>query len=307
MKSLVRTVLLLSLVGIGMAGLLARAAAEPETPRPRTSGYADVNGVRLYYEIYGKGRPVILLHGGLGDSRAWVHLIPALDKNWQVIALDSRGHGQSSWDGKIGYDLMSSDVVGFMDELKIPKASIVGWSDGGIIGLDLAIRHPDRLEKLFAFGANYNTDGLILHHPDAPIPPAPDLSATIAESGRPAERELSREDLVQAVKHMWRTEPNFSPAELGAVTTPTIIADGEHDQAIKQEHTVEMAHLIPGARLLLIPDAGHAAMLERPEVFNEAVIAFLRGNEPAPAERSEPRAPTEAGANAVPDDAPVTH
>ena len=125
-----------------------------------------------------------MLHGGLGHSDVWGNQIPAFAEKYKVIAVDSRGHGRSTRDDKpFGYDLMTDDVVALMDKLGIPKASIVGWSDGGIIGLDMAIRHPERLDKLFAFGANYNLSGL-----KDGIDKDPTFNAYIERAGKDYER-----------------------------------------------------------------------------------------------------------------------
>ena len=135
-----------------MALTLAAARAEPRwqtlppTPPPvagATSGYASVDGIRLYYATIGSGPPVVLLHGGLANSDYWGHQVRALAPRHRVIVVDSRGHGRSSRDDRpFGYDLMADDVVALLDTLKIPRADIVGWSDGGIIGLDLACGMP---------------------------------------------------------------------------------------------------------------------------------------------------------------------
>lgn len=129
----------------------------PILPNPDQSGHASVNGVKIWYAIFGRGEPVILLHGGLSSSNYWGNQVPALAKYYLVIVMDSRGQGRSSWDARpFSYDLMASDVDGLLDYLTIRKAAIVGWSDGAIIGLLLAIHQPERVTKLFAFGANSN-------------------------------------------------------------------------------------------------------------------------------------------------------
>ncbi len=131
-----------------------RLPPTPALPKPDHTAVVPVNGVRLWYALYGHGAPVILVHGGLGNSNYWGLQIPALVAHYQVIALDSRGHGRSTWDGKsISYHQMAEDVIGLMDALHLSKVAVVGWSDGAIIGLDLAIHHPDRLTRLFAYGA----------------------------------------------------------------------------------------------------------------------------------------------------------
>lgn len=132
----------------------------PDLPKPERSGTVAVNGIRIWYAVFGHGSPVILVHGGFGNSNYWGLQIPVLARQHEVIALDSRGHGRSTRTSEpITYHLMATDVLALMDALHIPNAALVGWSDGAIIGLDIAIHHPERLTKLFAFGANSDTSG----------------------------------------------------------------------------------------------------------------------------------------------------
>ncbi len=133
----------------------------PTLPKAAVSGYAPVDDIRIWYAEFGHGAPVILLHGGLANADYWGNQVRALEGRYRVIVMDSRGHGRSTRNAKpFGYDLMAQDVLGLMGYLHIPKAAIVGWSDGAIIGLDLAIHHPDRLTKLFAFAANSDPSGV---------------------------------------------------------------------------------------------------------------------------------------------------
>ncbi len=130
----------------------------PPMPQADESGLAPVNDIKMYYAIFNKDgqEPVILLHGGLVSSDVWSLEVPLLSKTHKVIIVDSRGHGRSTMSNQpLGYNLMASDVLQLMDYLKIKNASIVGWSDGGIIGLILAIKYPERVNKLFTFGTNY--------------------------------------------------------------------------------------------------------------------------------------------------------
>jgi pimeloyl-ACP methyl ester carboxylesterase len=146
------------------AGAAERWEMLPPTPRPiqsERSGQANANGISIHYAVYGQGSPVILLHGGLANTDYWGNQIKALEPHHTVIVMDSRGHGRSTRDSRpYGYDLMADDVVALMDVLKVPKADIVGWSDGAILGLDLAMRHPGRIGKIFAFAANTVTSGV---------------------------------------------------------------------------------------------------------------------------------------------------
>src|ERR1035437_4092525 len=160
---------LLVLLLVALAGVLPAHAQSPwerlpdtpALPKPERSGAAPGNGIRLWYAVYGRGAPVILLHGGPANSNYWGLQISALAPHYEVIVVDSRGHGRSTRNAEpITYHLMASDVLALMDALHIPKAAVVGWSDGAIIGLDIAIHHPDRLTRLFAFGANSNVSGV---------------------------------------------------------------------------------------------------------------------------------------------------
>jgi pimeloyl-ACP methyl ester carboxylesterase len=264
---------------------LAAAATEvwqtlPPTPiRPAATaeGKAPVNGVEIYYAEYGAGPPVILLHGGLANSDYWGNLIPALSPHYRVIVMDSRGHGRSTRDAQpYGYDLMASDVVGLMDYLKIQKADVVGWSDGAIIGLDIAMNHPDRISRLFAFAANSTTAGL---KPD--IDKNPTFAAFIERAGQEYRKNSPTPDQYDAflaqIGNMWASQPNWTAADLGRIKTPVMIADGDHDEAIRREHTEELAKEVPGAKLLILPGVSHFAMLQNPAEFNAAVLKFLAG------------------------------
>ncbi len=124
--------------------LLITACQPVVAPPAPVATTAAINDIELYYEIYGSGPPLILIHGGLGNTGYWDKQIPIFAEHYQVIALDSRGHGRSTFNEEpIGYALMTADVVALMDYLEIATADIVGWSDGGIIGLDLAINYPE--------------------------------------------------------------------------------------------------------------------------------------------------------------------
>lgn len=246
----------------------------PALPKPDRSGIAAVNGIRIWYAVFGHGSPVFLVHGGFGNSNYWGLQIPALARQYEVIALDSRGHGRSTRsDEQITYHLMASDVLGLMDVLHIPKAALVGWSDGAIIGLDIAINHPERLTKLFAFAANSDPSGL----KDITGNPAFDsyLSRTQKEyrelSPTPAEFKAFSDN----VGKMWDTEPHFSDDQLRSIRVRTWIVDGDHDEAIKREDTDHMASLIPNAGELILPQVSHFALLQDPVQFNDTLLYFL--------------------------------
>jgi pimeloyl-ACP methyl ester carboxylesterase len=246
----------------------------PTLPETGQSGIAAVNKIKIWYSSFGEGDPVILLHGGLANSNYWGHQVRALQSHYRVIVMDSRGHGRSTRNEQpYGYDLMADDVIGLMNFLKIPKAAIVGWSDGAIIGLDIAQRYPERLSKVFAFAANSDPSGV------ADIGKSPVFNAFIDRAGKEYEAMSPTPGEYKAflaqITKMWETQPNWADDDLQKITTPVWIVDGDHDEAIKRENTEFMAANIPGAGLLLQPQVSHFSFLQDPEQFSADVSHFL--------------------------------
>jgi pimeloyl-ACP methyl ester carboxylesterase len=272
------------LIGL-LAGLMfvGTANAEPQwlklpptptLPQAVKSGYAPVNGIKIWYAVFGHGKPVLLLHGGLANSNYWGNQVPALAKKYEVIVLDSRGHGRSTRDDKpYGYDLMASDVIAVLDYLKIPKVALVGWSDGAILGLDIAIHHPERLSKLFAFAANSDPSGV------ADISKSDVFNAYIARAEKEYEKLSATPTQYSAfldqIGKMWASQPNWTADDLKKITTPTWVVDADHDEAIKRENTEFIAANIPNAGLLLQPEVSHFSFLQDPAQFNDEVLHFL--------------------------------
>jgi pimeloyl-ACP methyl ester carboxylesterase len=280
-RDMMRRTLILLLLALAPA--VARADPQwltlpltPGLPQPAQSGSAPINGVRIWYAAFGadQGEPVILLHGGLANSDYWGHQVRELMNRYWVVVMDSRGHGRSTRNEQpYGYDLMASDVIGLMDFLKIPKAAIVGWSDGAIIGLDIAMHHPDRVSKLFAFAANSDPSGV------ADIASSPVFNAFIARA-ETEYRKLSPtpteyKAFLAEISKMWETQPNWTEDDLKSIAVPTWIVDGDHDEAIKRENTEFMAANIPGAGLLLQPEVSHFSFLQDPKQFTSDVLHFL--------------------------------
>jgi pimeloyl-ACP methyl ester carboxylesterase len=248
----------------------------PVLPNTDRSGYAPISGIKIWYAMFGRGEPVILLHGGLSNSNYWGNQVPVLAKYYQVTVMDSRGQGRSSRDGQpFSYELMAADVIGLMDYLKIQKAAIVGWSDGAIIGLVVAIRHPERLTKLFAFGANSDPSAVKDDVGESPV-----LKASVARREEEYQQLSPTPDQYQSVRDQIRkmqaTQPNFTAEQLRAIKVPTWIVDGDHDEAIKRENTLFMADQIPAAGLLLQPGVSHFSFLQDPDQANNDILHFLR-------------------------------
>jgi pimeloyl-ACP methyl ester carboxylesterase len=275
-----RRLLLLLLLAAPLRVAVADALWQtlPPTPPPvagEQTGHAKVNGISLYYATIGHGPPVVLLHGGLANSDYWGHQVAALTPHHTVVLVDSRGHGRSSRDARrYGYDLMADDVVALLDTLHIAKADVVGWSDGAILGLDLAIRHPDRVGRIFAFAANTVTSGV-----QEGVEKDPTFARYIERAGHEYSRLSATpkdyEAFVAQISKMWETEPNWTDAQLKSIRSPVWVVDGDHDEAIKRAHTEYMAATIPGAGLLILPNTSHFAFLQDPALFNAALLHFL--------------------------------
>jgi pimeloyl-ACP methyl ester carboxylesterase len=247
----------------------------PAMPQAVESGYAPVNGIQMYYAVYGAGDPVLLIHGGLGHADIWANQVIELAKTHKVIVADSRGHGRSTRNEQpYGYDLMASDYLALLDFLKVDKTALVGWSDGGIIGLDIAMSHPERLTKLFAQAANVTVDGV-----DPAVATNVTFGAYIERMGKDYAKFSKTPDqynaFVEQISKMWASEPAWTKEQLAAIKVPTAIVLGDHDEAINRTHTEYMAASIPDAKLIILKDASHFAMLQDPAGYTKAVLDFL--------------------------------
>ena len=250
--------------------------ATPKLPKPFRQGIAQINHAAIFFAQYGSGPSLLLLHGGLANSAYWGHQIENLSRDFLVIVMDTRGHGRSTFiPGRLSYEIFANDVVALMDFLEISRSAVVGWSDGGITGLQLVLTKPDRLSGLFAFGVNSNLAGLKAG--GAKTGAFPSFRSRCRKEYLDLSPEPHRwSQLEQALAAMWRSEPNFSGTELGTIKLPVTIADGDHDEIIKSEHTRQIAASIGGARLVFLPKVSHFAMLQDPSGFNAALRAFIK-------------------------------
>ena len=257
-----------------------RLPPTPVLPPADHAGLAPINGILLWHAEFGEGKPdpVVLLHGGLANANYWGKLVPVLARTHEVIVLDSRGHGRSSRNATpIGYELMASDAVALLDRLHIERAAIVGWSDGAITGLEIALHHPERLTGLFAFAANSDPSGVKDVHA------SPVFSAFIARAAGEY-RQLSPTPNGYAafeadIEKMWAREPNMSDATLRSIKARVWIVDADHDEAITRANTDHMATLIPDAREMILPGVSHFAFLQDPDMFCFTVTHFLTEKE----------------------------
>jgi len=232
--------------------------------------YAAINGVQIYYKTYGSGPAVLVLHGGGGFIEEMHYQIRALATDRFVIAPDSRAQGRSTdSDALLSYALMADDMLKLLDDLKIERTDVVGWSDGGIVGLDLAMHHPDRIRRLVTIGANYDVDGLTYKAVfDGKIPPVPGFYKRNAPD--PAHWPVS----YRKVMTMQATQPHYTMDDLRKIKAPTLVMAGEFD-VIKRDHTDQLAKAIPNGQEVIIEAGTHALPLENPTIVDSDILKFL--------------------------------
>ena len=216
--------------------------------------YINVNDVNLYYKIYGNGMPIILVHGNSETHKIFDVLINKLKDNYKVYAIDSRCHGKSEKTEKISYDLMAKDIIQFIKKLKINKPIFYGFSDGGIIGLLIAIKEPKLLSKLIVSGANLNPNGMSK------------FMLIISKIGYFITRNKLLKMMIQ--------EPNITINDLERIEIPTYVLAGEKD-VIKEEHTKIIAENIKNSTLEIIPKENHSSYIVHSEKIYNIIKKYI--------------------------------
>jgi pimeloyl-ACP methyl ester carboxylesterase len=239
--------------------------------------YADVNGIKIYYEIYGAGEPLLLLHGQGGSIQTFLLQIPELSKHFKVIAVDSRAQGKSTdSDKEITYALMASDMSALMDKLNLTSVYVVGWSDGGNIGLELALAQPQKVKKLVTFGANYTHENFMAPPDSVTMDPNDPRLLKVTPMLQKLKEGLDK--LSPAVRKklsdLGEKYPNLTVEQLKQIKVPVLVVVGDRD-LIDLDQTVSLFRSLPHSQLLIVPGASHAVPIEQPEFINSQVIKFL--------------------------------
>ncbi len=233
--------------------------------------------VRIYVETYGSGEPLLLLHGGFSNIETMHRQIRAFAEDRYVIAPDSRAHGRSSpIEGGLHYSDMAEDMIMLLDHLDLASADVFGWSDGGVIALDMAMRYPTRVRKVAVFGSNFHHDGLIVEEDD-PLEKGPDAEelATVRMLYESLAQDPERWPLFyEKTRTMWSTEPEFTEGGLSGIVAPTLVMAGEHDM-IKPDHLRALAAAIPDGRLEILPGDDHFAPMQNFAAVNARLKAFF--------------------------------
>jgi len=249
----------------------------PAMPKPASSGIVASKGAKIFYATHGKGDAVILLHGGMGNGDHFSAQVIALRDTFKLIVIDTRGHGRSSLGkAKLSYHLMAADVLAVMDTLKLERAAIVGWSDGGAIGLDLAVLEPTRVSRLFIIGTNYDAHG---SKPRRGKPPSTTFNQYTAkcraDHTRLGNTAKSFQAQITAMLPVWRNPGGFTKDQIRSIKAPTLVALGDHDEIIEQAQIEEMSKLIPKGQLAIFENTSHFAMWQDPKAFNKVLLEFL--------------------------------
>ncbi|MBI2272947.1 MAG: alpha/beta hydrolase [Bacteroidetes bacterium] len=237
---------------------------------PTAGKYYDIRGFKMYCEVYGEGEPLLIIHGNGGDISNFKENIPYFSQHYKTIIADSRVHGKSTDNGdSLSYEMMADDYAALLSAMKVESANVIGWSDGGINGLLLAMRYPEKVKKLAITGANLQPDT------NAVYPEVWDLI-------KPTYQRLQKKAIkTQTEKTEWKLmrllveQPNISLASLRTIQCPTLVIGGDHD-VIKEEHTMLIYKNIPKAYLWILPNSGHSTPIIYKDAFNTTVDQFLK-------------------------------
>jgi len=270
----------------GLTGLLfllflnTETLSQSQTPYGSNNGkYEKVNGVKLYYEVYGKGTPLMVIHGGLSSIGDMAPVISEMSKKFQVIAVDCPGQGRSEQAETLSYQLMADYFEKMIDQLKLDSVYVLGYSDGGNVALLMAADRPDKVKKALAFAAAANTSGYYSYATEG----LSQLNPEFVEKNfkwwldphlqRTPQKDKWKKFIVDFAK-MCATSVIVPDAKLLSTKTKVMIMQGDND-IVKPEHTIEIHQKLKGSQLCIVPAASHFILYERPELFNLLATEFF--------------------------------
>lgn len=245
----------------------AQTAVDDATSQSQTapdwedrSDTVTVNNISLYYEVKGAGKPIILVSANGGDhTNLYTERDQLVEAGYKVYSLDSRGQGNSDVSEEYHYEDMAEDIYQFIQALELDKPAYYGWSDGGITGLLLSVRHPDTLSIMAVSGANINPEG---------ANPEDEVVKEVR-----TEYEQTKDPLLRLMLE----EPHIAPEELSAVTIPVLVTAGEKD-LILPEHTKLIADSLPNGEMQIIAEHDHQTYIYKSEIMGNLLIDFLQKN-----------------------------
>jgi pimeloyl-ACP methyl ester carboxylesterase len=245
--------------------------------------YVEVNGIQMYYEVYGSGEPLILLHGGGGSGQLnWGPYLAKFSEHFQVFVPDSRGHGKTNNPSReLSYQLLGDDFARFIQVLGLEKPSICGWSDGGQIAIELGMKTFE-VGAMVIGGAYYSFAQLNLdafrsmgmeapgkvnfEHLQEAVPDYVEIWNQVHENWQ---------DLVVDLSYLWFTPFEYTPQDFAKISAPALILLGDRDEFIKAEEAVKMFRMLPNGELAMIPGANHSVSRTKTEEFSSVVLEFL--------------------------------
>jgi len=235
--------------------------------------YAEIRGFKMYYETYGKGEPLLIIHGNGGSINNFVYQIPYFAKNYQIIIADSRAQGKSiDHTDSLSYEMMTDDLNALLDKLNLKQCYVIGWSDGGIEGLMLAIRHPEKVKKLAVTGANLWPDT------SAVDPFVYNYALKLNKVGQDTIKKIKNvtPEMKNQLKllHLLTYEPHIKLEDVKKISCPTLVIGGDHD-VIRTKHTMLIAETIPNSYLWILPNSGHSTPIYYKDLFNQVVGDFF--------------------------------
>jgi len=231
--------------------------------------FYDIRGFKMYCEIYGEGQPLLLIHGNGGSIIDFTNQVPYFSKKYKVIIADNRAQGQSADNGdSLSYEMMADDYAALLSILKIDSAYVIGWSDGGINALLLAIRHPGKVRKLAATGANLQPDS------SAVVQEVIDMVTPVYTQLKNANPKTDQQKKNWKLIRLLAEEPHIPLSDLHKIQCPSLIIGGDHD-VIKEEHTMQIYKNIPKAYLWILPNSGHSTPVVYKDDFNKVVGEFF--------------------------------
>ena len=291
MKNLFKTRNLLKSILLTAIVIFTTSQSNGQQIKPSNSGYVPVNGIKVYYEVYGEGRPIVLLHGAfMTIDMNWGQLIPELSKTRKVIAIELQGHGHTQFsDRKLSHATLASDVEGVMDYLKIDSADVAGFSFGGAIAYQFAIQSPKRLRKLVIISATYKSNGWLPEINNAFKNMKPEL---FANTPMKAAYDAVAPDKTKWTKFLeqmiaYAGVPfNMGETNISKITSPVLLISGDNDGLDKIE-LIKTYQLLGGAvcadfgampksQLAIVPSQGHVSLMMQTTTILNYLNSFLK-------------------------------